>query len=86
MGEEFQIEVGNVAAGIASAGGAATRRFPSVAERNVGGFDQLKDGLAARDFRLSGVGEDGIAFDFGDGQQRLEFCDDGFEQFGEYLL
>ena len=39
-----------------------------------------------RDFRFSDVGEDVIAFDFRDGQHWLEFLDNGFKQFGQYLL
>jgi hypothetical protein len=62
------------------------RRLAPPAKGNVGRFDQFQNGFAARDFGLRGMCKNGIPFDFGDGQQRLEAVNDAFEQFSQDFL
>src|SRR6185503_20741062 len=86
MSYEFQIQCWDGAAGLTCASGSAMRGFAFVAERNVSGFDQFKERLAAWDFILSGISKDRVTFDFMDDQLRLEMYDDDFEQFTQNIL
>jgi hypothetical protein len=86
MGEEFQVERGNVAAGVAVAGRGALHRELPVAEGAVGGFEQLHQRLAALDPGVGDVGEDRVTLQLVEGEQGLEPAHDDLEQLAEDFL
>src|SRR5512143_1822881 len=65
MHDEFQIERGDVAASVAAAGGAASNGLLLIFKSGVSRLDQLDQRFAARQFGLRRVGEDSVAFQFG---------------------
>ena len=84
--EKFQIQRGNVAAGVAGASGLAFHRKLFIAERHIGRFDKIDHGCAARKHTSRCIRKDRIAFKFRDGHQGLEAIYKQFKQFCQNLV
>ncbi len=83
--EEFQVQVGDVAAGPAGAGGVHFHQCQRAPESGVRPFDLVQQCLALIETALGGMADDGVALKPGDAQGQVCFLDQQLDQVVQHL-
>src|SRR5258708_24310325 len=81
--DELQIQIRNTLASSAGARRGAVHGGGPIPKRGIGHFDQFKECLTTFNLVRKDIGEHGVAFQLGKGENRIARLHDHFKKFGQ---